>query len=93
MHRACPQRRYRLINVQPNGVVRDSRHCSLAVFKRNQTPSQDERFPWGMSEASIVRWVLGICCLFLLFPGNKGGLSNRILFRIIINTRFAILSK
>ena len=83
MHRACPQRRYRLSNIQPNGVVRESRHCSLAVFKRNQTPSQDERFPWGMSEASIVRWVLGICCLFLLFPGNKGGLCNRILSRTI----------
>ena len=72
MFRACPQRRNRLGNFQPNGVVRESRHCCLDASKRNlkPTPCYDERFPWGMSEASIVRWVLGICCLFLLFPGT-----------------------
>ena len=74
MFRVRPQRRSRLNNIQPNGDVKESRHCSLLASKRNLTqkltPSYDERFPWGMSEASIIRWVLGICCLFLLFPGT-----------------------
>ena len=86
MFRACPQRRNRLNNLQPNGVGKESRHCSFLASKRNltqqPTPCYDERFPWGMSEASIVRWALGICCLFLLFPGTYGTLRNMISLRI-----------
>ena len=90
MYRACPQRRNRLNNLQPNGVGKESRHCSLLASKRNltqqPTPCYDERFPWGMSEASIVRWVLGICCLFLLFPGTKSTQRNIIFLSIYFIT-------
>ena len=79
MYRACPQKRSRLSNFQPNGTIRESRCYTFVGSKRNLTPSHDERFPWGMSETSIVRWVLGICCLFLLFPGTKSSHSILIL--------------
>ena len=86
MYRACPQKRSRLSNFQPNGTIRESRCYTFVGSKRNLTPSHDERFPWGMSETSIVRWVLGICCLFLLFPGTKS--SHSILILILIGFQF-----
>ena len=87
MYRAYPQKRSRLSHFESNGVVRESRRYTSVGSKRKQTqnptPSYDERFPWGMSETSIIRWVLGICCLFLLFPGTKCSLSIFIFFNII----------
>ena len=74
MYKGCPEKRHRLSTSQRNGAVTSS--CRQYGFaSKNKRPqnlisSHDERLLWGLSETSIVRWLLGICCLFLLFPGT-----------------------
>ena len=83
MYTACPQKRHRLNSNHRNGFAMTVSCRYPFPSKRKQPqnliPSHDERFLWGMSETSIVRWMLGICCLFLLFPGTYNQSECKIL--------------
>ena len=73
MYKGCPEKRHRLSTSQRNGAVTESCQYGFASKKKrpqNLISSHDEKLLWGLSETSIVRWLLGICCLFLLFPGT-----------------------
>ena len=80
MYKGCPEKRHRLSTSQRNGAVTSSCRYGFASKKKrpqNLISSHDERLLWGLSETSIVRWLLGICCLFLLFPGTTALVHNK----------------
>ena len=76
MYTGCFSKRHWLANNQRNEAT--SYHASSARKRRphNFISSYDERFHQRLFETNIVRWMLGICCLFLLFPGIKNKLCK-----------------